>query len=208
MLNEVVGMYLADKYSISTDRILFTLSIDANDTSTFTILDSTNGTKLKSDLATQNYFITKYSIWSQNGILDVTIKPDNESINQLKTWAFTKMTEAPIVPPKIILTDVSIEVTNSQPIDDDLFLALEIFKISQDKIPEIMNIGKILCTSLDNIDIQTLAIEKYLIYTNELLKALILAGGGTLPGNISQYVGEIPQPPRSTPEKTKACRRT
>ena len=208
MLNELVGMYLADKYSISTDRILFTLSIDANDTSSFTILDATNGTKLKSDLATQNYFITKYSIWSQNGILDVTIKPDNESIDQLKTWAFTKMTEAPIIPPKTILTDLSIEVTNSQTIDDDLFLALEIFKVAQDKIPELLNIGKILCTSLDNIDIQTLGIEKYLIYTNVLLKALITASGGTLPGDISQYISETPQPPRSAPIPTKVCRRT
>ncbi len=208
MLNEVVGMYLADKYNISTDRILFTLSIDANDTSTFTILDATNGLKLKSDLATQNYFITKYSIWSQNGILEVTIKPDNESIDQLKTWAFTKMTESPIVPSKLILTDLSIEVTNSQPIDDDLFLALEIFKIAQDKAQELINIGKVLCTSPDNIDIQTLGIEKYLIYTNELLKALILAGGGTLPGDISQYITETPVPPRSAPEKARACRRT
>ena len=208
MLNTVIGMYLADKYNISTDRILFTLSIDANDTSTFTILNATNGTKLKADLATQNYFITKYSIWSQNGILDVTIKPDNESSDQLKTWAFTKMTEAPIVPPKILLTDLSIEVTNSQPIDDDLFLALEIFKIAQDKIPELINIGKVLCTSPDNIDIQTLGIEKYLIYTNELLKALILASGGNLPADISQYVSEKPQPPRSAPVKTQVCRRT
>ena len=208
MLNELVGMYLSDKYSITTDRILFTLSIDANDTSSFTILDATNGTKLKSDLSILDYFITKYSIWSQNGILDITIKPDNESTNQLKTWAFTKITEAPIIPPKHIRTDLVIDITNSQSINDDLFLALEVFKIPQDKVSELMDIGKILCTSLDNIDIQTLGIEKYLIYTNVLLKALITASGGTLPGDISQYISETPQPPRSAPTPTKVCRRT
>lgn len=207
MINEIIGMYLADKYNITTDRILFTLSIVANNSSTFTILDATNGSKLKSDLASLNYLITKYSIWSQNGILDVTIKPDNEATNQLKTWAFTKLTEAQLIPPKMILTDLTIEVTNSQEIEDDLFLALEIFKVSQDKIPEIIDIGRVLTTAPDNIDIQTLAIEKYLIYTNELLKALILSSGGTLPPDISQFVSDIPKLPRSDPVKSKVCRR-
>lgn len=208
MLNEIIGMYLSDKYGLLTDRILFTLSVDANDTSSFTILDATNGNKLKSDLSTQNYFITKYTIWSQNGILDVTIKPDGESTNQLKTWAFTKATESQIIPSKLIIADIEIDVTNSQSIDDDLFLALEIIKIPQDKIQEVINIGKILCTSPDNIDIQTLGIEKYLIYTNELLKALIVASGGTLPGDISKYVSDVPQEPRSAPQPTRTCRRS
>jgi len=207
MLNEVIGMYLADKYNITTDRIVFTLSIDANDTSTFTILDATNGVKLKSDLTSLNYLITQYSIWSQNGILDVTIKPDNEAANQLKTWSFTKLTEANLIPPKLILTDITIEVTNSQAIEDDLFLTLEVFKIAQEKVPEIIDIGRVLCTALDNIDVQTLAIEKYLIYTNVLLKALIAASGGEPPGDIGQYITDIPKMPRSETEKTKACRR-
>lgn len=207
MLNELMGMYLSDKYNITTDRIMFALSVDANDTSSFTISDATNGAKLKADLVSLNYLVTKYSIWSQNGILEVAIKPDNESMNQLKTWAFTQKTEAPIVPPKLILTDLAIEITNSQNIDDDLFLALEIFKVSQDKIPEIIDIGKVLCTALDNIDIQTLAIEKYLIYTNELLKALIVANEGTLPEDISTFVGDIPLTP-TYQAKTKVCRRT
>lgn len=181
MLNEIVGLYLADKYNIMTDRILFTETISANDTSTFSIVDATNGAKLKADLYSLDYFITKYSIWSQNGILDVTIKPDDESTNQLKTQAFTQKTDASVLPLKHIRTDLTIEVTNNQGIDDDLFLALEIFKIPQNKVNELIDIGKILCTSLDNIDIQTFAIERYLIYTNKLLKALILANDGEIP---------------------------
>lgn len=208
MLNEIVGMYLADKYGITTDKILFAVSIDAGTSDTFTISDAVNGSKLKADLTNLNYIITKYSIWSQNGILDVTIKPDNESANQLKTWALTKQTEAPIIPVKIILADISIDVTNNQSIDDDLFLSLDIFKIPQTKQSELIDIGRVICTSPDNIDIQTLGIEKYLIYTNELLKALILANKGQLPGDINQYVNGTPEAPRPNPEKTKACRRS
>ena len=210
MLNEIVGMYLSDKYNITTDRILFTVSITANDTSSFTISDATNGSKLKADLSSLDYLITKYTIWSQNGMLDVNIKPDNESINQLKTLAFTQKTEAPIIPPKLIQTDLAIEVTNSQGIDDDLFLAFEIFKIPQNKLPELMDTGGILFTALYNIDIQTLAIEKYLIYTNELLKALIIVSGGTesdVP-KISDFISDVPKTPGAAPQPTRACRRT
>lgn len=203
MLNEIVGLYLADKYNIITDRILFTETISANDTSTLSIADATNGAKLKSDLYNLDYFITKYSIWSQNGILDVTIKPDNEATNQLKTQALTLKTEASVLPLKHIRTDLTIEITNNQGIDDDLFLALEIFKIPQNKVNELLDIGKVLCVSLDNIDIQTLAIEKYLIYNNELLKALILASGGTIPG-IPTETGEV----FISKEPTSRCRRT
>ena len=206
MLNEIVGLYLADKYNIMTDRILFTETIAANDTTTLSITNATNGAKLKSDLYNLDYFITKYSIWSQNGILDVTIKPDNESTNQLKTQALTQKTEASVIPLKHIRTDLTIEVTNNQAIDDDLFLALEIFKIPQNKVNELIDIGKILCSALDNIDIQTLAIEKYLIYNNELLKALILASGGTIPG-VPIEAGTLPISRELTPI-TKVCRRT
>jgi hypothetical protein len=206
MLNEIMGMYLSDKYGITTDRILFTVSVYANDTATYAISDATNGSKLKADLYYLDYFITKYSIWSQNGILDVTIKPDNEAINQLKTQAFTQKTEAQIVPLKHIRTDLTIEVTNSQAIDDDLYLALEIFKIPQDKVSKLVDIGYMLCVSLDNIDIQTLAIEKYVIYSNELLKALILANGGTIP-DTPVDIGTLPVPRESTPV-TRVCRRT
>ena len=206
MLNEIIGMYLSDKYSITTDRILFTETIAANDTTTFSIISAMNGAKLKSDLYNLDYFITKYSIWSQNGILDVTIKPDNEATNQLKTQAFTQKTEASVIPLKHIRTDLTIEVTNNQAIDDDLFLALEIFKIPQNKVNELIDIGKVLCISLDNIDIQTLAIEKYIIYSNELLKALILAGGGTIP-EIPTELGVLTLSRESVPV-TKVCRRT
>ncbi|MDO9354637.1 MAG: hypothetical protein Q7T55_13145 [Solirubrobacteraceae bacterium] len=215
MLNEIVGLYLADKYNITTDRILFTETIAANDTTTFSMTNAANGAKLKSDLYNLDYFITKYSIWSQNGILDVTIKPDDESVNQLKTQALTQKTEASVIPLKHIRTDLTIKVTNNQAIDDDLFLALEIFKIPQDKVHDITITGQMLCTSLDYIDIQTLAIEKYLIYTNELLKALIITGGGTLPGDISDFVSDPPKPPgsgrlfgRQPSIPTKVCRRT
>ncbi len=206
MLNEIVGLYLADKYSIITDRILFTETIAANDTTTLSIADATNGAKLKSDLYNLDYFITKYSIWSQNGIIDVTIKPDDEATNQLKTQALTQKTEASVIPPKHIRTDLTIEATNNQGIDDDLLLALEIFKIPQNRVPDLIDIGKVLCVSLDNIDIQTLAIEKYLIYNNELLKALILAGGGTVPG-IPIEAGILPISREQAPV-TKVCRRT
>ncbi len=207
MLNEIVGMHLADKYNIVTDRILFTETIYANDTSTLSIADAVNGAKLKADLYNLDYFITKYSVWSQNGILDVTIKPDNESTNQLKTQAFTQKTDASVLPLKHIRTDLVIEVINDQEIDDDLYLALEIFKIPQENVYKIIDIGMVLCTAFDHIDIQTLAIEKYLIYTNELLKALIIANNGTLPDDISTYVGDIPPTPVYQ-AKTKVCRRT
>ena len=206
MLNELVGMYISNKYNILTDRILFTLSIDANDTSSFTLTDATNGLKLKNDLISFDYLLTKYTIWSQNGILDVAIKPDNESTNQLKTFAFTQKTEAQIIPAKYMQVDLAIEVTNSQEIEDDLFLAIEIFKVPQGKVQDLINTGKILCTALDNIDIQTLAIEKYLIYTNELLKALILANNGEIPG-VPIEAGILPTAREPAPI-TKVCRRT
>ncbi len=200
-------MYLVDKYSIRTDRILFALSIVSGGSSSFTINDATNGAKLKTDLTSYNYLITKYTIWSQNGILDVTIKPDNEALDQIKTLAFTKAIEAPVIPSKLILTDLIVDVTNNQSIDDDLVLSLDIYKVPQDKMSDLIDIGKVISTSLDNIDIQTLGIEKYLIYTNELLKALIVASGGKLPGDITQYVNESPADLRYSPEKTKVCRR-
>ncbi len=205
MLNELIGMYLADKYKITTDRILFALSISANDTSSFTITDATNGAKLKADLSSLDYFATKYNIWSQNGILDVSIKPDNEAANQIKTLALTKEIEAPLIPPKYIQADLNIDITNDQAIDDDLFLSIDIYKIPQGKVQDILNIGNTLLTSPENIDIQTLAIEKYLIFTNELLKALIIANNGVVPG---APVGLPPLPTYEPAQKTKTCRRS
>ncbi len=200
MINELIGMYLSDKYSILTDRIVFALSIDANKTTSFTLTDATNGLKLKNDLVNLDYFLTKYAIWSQNGILDVSIKPDNEATNQIKTFAFTQKTESPITPAKYVQTDLSIELTNDQDISDDLLLVIDIFKIPSTNVPELINIGKAFCISPDDIDIQTLAIEKYIIYTNELLKALILANGGTVPEVPSRSIIE-------TPESVGVCRR-
>lgn len=201
MFNEIIGIFLADKYNITTDKILFTVSVLANDTSVFSIADAVNGAKLKADLTNTDYFITNYSIWSQNGILDVTIKPDNEPTNQMKTAALTKQITAPILPPKYIQTDISVEVVNNQAIDDDLFLALDIFKIPQSKVNNLIDIGKNICISPYNIDIQTLAIEKYIIYTNELLKALILANNGSIPGEITGIT-------TSQKQATSKCMRT
>lgn len=206
MLNEIIGMYLSDKYKILTDRITFAQSIDASDTTTFSLTDANNGVKLKADLATNNYFATKYTIWSQNGILDVTIKPDDESINQTKILAFTKQTESPFIPPKYIEADLTLSVTNNQVIEDDLFLIIEILKVPQGKVNELIDIGKVLCTAPDNIDIQTLGIEKYIIYSNELLKALLLANGGELPG-IPKEAGTLPSSKEPAPT-AKACRRS
>lgn len=205
MLNEIIGMYISDRFKITTDRITFTQSIDANSTSSFNLTDANNGVKLKADLATLNYLATNYIIWSQNGILDVTIKPDDESTNQTKTLSFTKQTESPFIPPKLIEADLTLSITNNQQIEDDLFLIIDVFKLPQGKLQELIDIGRVLCTAPDNIDIQTLGIEKYIIYTNELLKALLLANGSEIPG-IPKEAGSLPFAKEPAPV-SKACRR-
>lgn len=214
MLNTLHSIYLADKYNIVSDRILWAETVSANDTSNVDLEDAINGSSLKSDLSTLDYFVTKYTMWTSNGIIQVDIKPDDESNKKLRTYALTQKTEAPFIPIKYVQADITLSLTNNQSISDDIFVVLDIFKIPQTKVAELIDIAKSLVVSPDHIDIQTLGIEKYLIhtnellkYTNELLKTLIKQTGVQTPNLqpvIPEFTGSIPQ---ITQPQSGVCRR-
>lgn len=180
MLDTLFGIYLADKYDIKADRIVWSETVDESATSSLTLDDALNGVSLKNNLANLNYFATKYTVWTQNGIIQVDIVPDGEPIQTLRTYAFTQKTESPLIPPKYIQTDIQLTLTNNQEISDDVFIVLDILKINQAKVADLIELGRVLTVSPENIDLQTLGIEKYLIVTNKLLKAILTASGGTI----------------------------
>lgn len=181
MLNTLFGIYISDKFGAKSDRIMWLESVDGSGTSELTLTNAINGAALKNDLATYDYIATKYTTYTASGIVQIELKPDAESINQLKTYSLTQKTEAPLIPPKLIQTDISLKLTNQTANPDDVTVILDILKIPQGKLPQIVDLVNSMAIAPDNIDIQTLAIEKYIIRTNQLLEALITASGGTSP---------------------------
>ncbi len=192
MLNTLFGIYISDKFGAKSGRIQWVESVDANGTSNLTITEAIDGAKLKADLMSLNYIATKYTVWTTNGIVQIELSPDAESTNQLKTYALTQKTEAPIIPPKLIQTDITLKLTNQEAIPDDVTVILDILKIPQDKIPQLIDMTEAMMIAPDNIDIQTLAIEKYLIRTNQLLEALITANNGIIPSP-TEHISPIKQ---------------
>lgn len=181
MLNTIFGIYISNKFGAKSDRIMWIESVDASGTSTLTLTNAIGGDALKKDLATYDYIATKYTTYTINGIVQVELKPDAESLNQLKTYALTQKTESPLIPPKLIQADISLTLTNQTANPDDVVVILDILKIPQTKTPQLIDLVEAMAIAPDHIDIQTLAIEKYLIQTNKLLEALITANNGTLP---------------------------
>ncbi len=213
MLNTLFGIYLSDKFGAISGRIQWIESVDASDTSELTLTNAFDGAKLKADLVNYDYIATKYTTWTSNGIVQIELKPDAESINQLKTYSLTQKTESPLIPPKLIQTDISLKLTNQTANPDDVIIILDILKIPQGKIPQLIDMIEIMSIAPDNIDIQTLAIERYLIqanmilvHTNKLLEALIIASGGKVPPPIELplLLDPINIP---TTKKDQACKR-
>ena len=183
MLNTLMGLHIAEQFKVRSDRIVWTASVPANDLLKITISDAINGAKLKGDLGSLDYIITNYSLWTYNGIMQVSIKPDSESKSEVITYALTKKTESVFVPPKTALVDIEIELTNNQPIADDVVIIFDILKVPQTQRPRLMDYIESQAIALENIDIQTLGIEKFLTYTNLLLEELVRASGGSVPSD-------------------------
>lgn len=192
MIDTLMGLYISEKFSARSDRIVWTETVPANDKTSLTITDAINGTKLKSDLGTLDFIVTKYAMWTYNGIIQVDIKPDSESISELITHALTKKTESVFIPPKSVLVDIEMELTNNQAISDDVVIVLDILKVPQTQRPKLLDYIEAQAVALENIDIQTLGIEKFLTYTNLLLEELVRASGGTVPSDpyIDYEIGE------------------
>lgn len=181
MLNTLFGIYISDKYNAKSDIALWSKSIDASGVLDLNLNDAINGAALKSDLASLDYFITNYTMWTQNSIVQVEIKPDNESSHKIKTYALSQRISAPLIPPKYVQTDIAITLTETQGIADEVIIVLDIIKIPQTNTAKLIDLAKSLALSPDNIDIQTLGIQKQLIYTNKLLEALLTSQNVQLP---------------------------
>ncbi len=205
MLNTLFGIYLSDKFGAISDRIMWLESVDASGTSELTLTDAINGAALKNNLATYDYVATKYTTYTANGIVLIELKPDSESINQLKTYSLTQKTESPLIPPKLIQVDISLKLTNQTANPDDVTVILDILKIPQGKLPQLVDLVETMLIAPDNIDIQTLAIEKFVIRTNQLLEALITASDGTVPPPLTeeQYRTLVTTPTK----KDQVCKR-
>ena len=201
MFDALFGMYIAEEFKVRSDRIVWMETIPANESTEITVVDAINGAKLKGDLDSFDYILTKYALWSYNGIIQVDIRPDSESEHEIVTYALTKKTDSMFVPPKLALVDIQVELTNSQPISDDVAIVIDILKVPQTQRPHMMDFIETQSMALGNIDIQTLGIEKFLTYTNLLLEELVRASGGTVPSD--PYPGYLPG------EKVQqiACRR-
>jgi len=183
MLNTLFGLHIAEKFKARSARIVWMASVPANSTLDITMVDAVDGVKLKGELGDLDFVIMKYALWTQNGMIEVDIKPDNESTSEVVTYALTEKTESIFTPPQLVLVDVDIELTNNQAIPDDVFIVFDILKVPQTQRSLMMDYIDAQAVALENIDIQTLGIEKFLTYTNLLLEELIKAGDGVLPDN-------------------------
>jgi hypothetical protein len=181
MLDTLLGLHISEKFKARSDRIVFTESIPANDVSKISLVDAINGTELKSNTSSLDFILTKCAVWTYNGIIQVDIKPDSEDISSITTYALTEKTESIFVPPKTVLVDIEIELTNNQAIPDDVIIVFDILKVPQTQRQQLMDYIETQAIALGNIDIQTLGIEKFLTYTNLLLEELVRINGGTLP---------------------------
>lgn len=200
MIDQFMQLQLADKYNIKPDRIVFTASIPGTNTLQLSITDALNGAILKNNLSTHDYFLTKYTVWTQNGIIQIDIEPDGESSRKIITYALVQKTESPFIPIVRITSDISILLTNNLPINDDVFIIIDMWKIPQTNVAMISDISNSLISSITNIDIQTLGIEKFLTVTNLLLQALVIANKGVIP-NVTGFTTPTPAP--STNDRCK-----
>ncbi len=202
MLEQFMQLQLADKYGIKSDRIVFTESIDGLSTKTIDLSSALNGAALKNNLVSLDYFLTKYAIWSQNGIVEVILKPDNETPRSINTYALTQKVEAPFVPLIHISTDLLVTLTNNLETSDDVYIIIDMWKLPQGNVPAISDLSNSMISAIGNIDIQTLGIEKFLTITNILLQAIVLANKGIMPD-----LGDTPtiELPAQISERT--CRR-
>lgn len=181
MLSTLFGLHIAEKFKARSDRIVFMVSVPAEDSLSITMVDAVDGARLKDELGDLDFVIMKYALWSQSGMVEVDIKPDSEATNEVVTYALTEKTESTVTPPGLVLVDVEIELTNNQSVSDDVYIVFDILKVPQTQRPRMMDYIDAQSVALENIDIQTLGIEKFLTYTNLLLEELIRASGGTVP---------------------------
>lgn len=202
MFNTLIGVFLTDKFKLISDRIVWTESVGASGTSSVTLVNAIDGAAQNASLVNYDFFLTKYTVWTQNGIVQVEFKPDDEALNKVKTYAFTQKTEAPFLPTKLVQAGITINLTNQTAIDDDVFIVVDYFKIPQDKTAEFMELANSIMVAPQNIDIQTLGIEKFLTQTNALLKAILIQQGGTVPGDLPSISGKV-----SSAEQPAYCKR-
>lgn len=202
MLNNLIGLYLIDTFDVKSDRIVFSETVGASASVSKTLANALNGAAVTAELNTYDYFLTKYTTWTSKGLMQIEIKPDNESINKIKTLSFTQKIESILQPIKYVQTDITVNLDNQIALENDVYIIIDLFKIPQTNTPKLYDFVDLLVNAIPNIDIQTLGIQKLLSNSNLLLKSILISDGGD-PNNIglTSFTGKEEQ------IKTARCKR-
>jgi len=178
MINDLVGLYLTENFDIKADRIVFTETVSASNSTSITLANALNGAAVIAELNTYDYFLTKYTTWTSKGLMQVEIKPDDESINKVKTLSFTQKIESLFTPPKYVQTNITVNLDNRIALENDVYLIIDLFKLPQNNTPKLYNLAESLMDALPNIDTQTLAIQALLTNLQSIDEAILTANGG------------------------------
>lgn len=193
MLNTMFAWYVEQTLRGKYITIVFRQSIPPSDSDTLTLNDAEDATRLTSWLTGDNFILTEVKAYASPGNVQLTILPDSDNTKQFKVDAFPQAVSTPISPPKLVETNLAIDYINEAQ-SNNLYLVFGAFRISETNMAKFTLLSELIPTSLENIDLQTLAAQK-LLYNNYYqnnaimqqnnimilqLNELIRVGGGVL----------------------------
>lgn len=215
MLNTLLGWHLFKQTNANFDTIVFEVSVGAGSSATpksvkRTLSDSINGSNNVSRLiGGDNFFVTGIYSICEPGKVSIDILPDNNTSNKISILAF-KPKSIPMSIPKLLETGVSIDFFNSEAQSNDVTIVLEGFWIPEPQTAIFTDLAGTLFRTLNNIDNQTLQINRILIPMSrkiDITNQLLINPKSYSADDLNRISPPVPYPP-STEDKrgiTRMC---
>ncbi len=167
MLNQLIGWHVGDALGANFDTIRFEVTVGAGSTSSptkvsKTVADSVRGSEQKKRLTGgENFFVSNLYTLCEPGKVNIDVLPNNNTNNKISIVVFKpRLIELKI--PKLLEVDLSIDFFNSEPQSNDVTIAFEGFWIPENQTPAFTEMSHILFRTLNDIDLQTLAMGNLL----------------------------------------------
>lgn len=143
MLDVLIGWYMKESLLCRYASIRFEQTIAQSSTSTISIKSAEDGSAVKDKLDGYNFIITDMYVYCTPGTTKVKISPDADNQKSFSLTAYEPARPA-INPPITLTSDISLEYTNTDTMDNDVFISFNGFWIPEDKMPELSVLSQVI----------------------------------------------------------------
>jgi len=161
MINKLFGWHVAEKFKAKFITVTFEESLTAGASSTISLADAVDGTKLSEMLETDNFILFDVFSYADPGFVQIEVLPDADSTKKFRIEATKNPIRVPIMPPKMAEVDLVLDYSNEdQP--NDLYISFSAMRISQKKLPDFTLMAELLPESIKRMDTELLNIRMIL----------------------------------------------